>query len=156
MAKINVSAERTISAPAEDVYRYIADHREHHPNFLPPAFSDFKVESGGVGAGTIVTFKTTAGGRTRAYRMEVQEPEPGRVMVERDTSSSLVTTWTVTPEGERSKVQIETQWDGAGGIGGFFERTFAPRVMRGIYDDELGRLDEYARGQPRTSVPPAG
>jgi uncharacterized protein YndB with AHSA1/START domain len=145
MAQINVSAERTISAPAETVYGYLADMREHHPKFLPPAFSDFTVESGGVGAGTVTRFKTTAGGRTREYKMEVSEPEPGRVLQENDANSSLVTTFTVTPEGDSSRVRIETRWDGAGGIGGFFERTFAPRVMRGIYDDELQRLDAYAR-----------
>jgi uncharacterized protein YndB with AHSA1/START domain len=145
MAKINVSAERTIAAPAETVYGYLADMREHHPKFLPPAFSDFTVESGGVGAGTVTRFKTTAGGRTREYRMELSEPEPGRVLQESDTASSLITTFTVTPEGGSSRVRIETTWDGAGGIGGFFERTFAPRVMRGIYDDELERLDAYAR-----------
>jgi uncharacterized protein YndB with AHSA1/START domain len=145
MAKINVSAERTIAAPAETVYGYLADMREHHPKFLPPAFSDFTVESGGVGAGTVTRFKTTAGGRTREYRMELSEPEPGRVLQESDTTSSLITTFTVTPEGGSSRVRIETTWDGAGGIGGFFERTFAPRVMRGIYDDELERLDAYAR-----------
>jgi len=37
---------------------------------------------------------------------------------------------------------------GAGGIGGFFERLFAPRVMRRVYVDELARLDRYAREQP--------
>jgi uncharacterized protein YndB with AHSA1/START domain len=145
MTKINVSAERTISAPAETVYGYLADMREHHPKFLPAAFSDFTVETGGVGAGTVTRFKTTAGGRTREYQMEVSEPEPGRVLQESDTNSSLVTTFTVTPEGDSSRVRIETSWDGAGGIGGFFERTFAPRAMRGIYDDELERLDAYAR-----------
>jgi len=29
-------------------------------------------------------------------------------------------------------------------------------VMRGIYEDELGRLDEYARAQPAASQSPAG
>jgi hypothetical protein len=42
-------------------------------------------------------------------------------------------------------VRICTAWDGAGGIGGLFERVFAPRVMRAIYADELKRLDAYAR-----------
>ncbi len=119
-----------------------------HPQFLPPAFSDFEVESGGVGAGTVTRFKVTAGGRTRDYRMEVSEPEPGSVLTESDTGSSLVTTFTVAPAGEaESSVEISTTWQGAGGVGGFFERLFAPRVMRGIYVDELERLNEYARGQ---------
>ena len=42
-------------------------------------------------------------------------------------------------------MQISSAWDGASGIGGLFERMFAPRVMRAIYADELKRLDAYAR-----------
>jgi uncharacterized protein YndB with AHSA1/START domain len=147
MAKILISAERAVEAPPETVYGYIADMREHHPHFLPPAFSDFRVESGGVGAGTVARYKMTAGGRTREYQMKVAEPEPGRILTESDTGSSAVTTFTVSPQGTASLVQISTSWDGAHGIGGFFERMFAPRVMRAIYLDELNRLDGYAREQ---------
>src|SRR6266568_3658011 len=89
--------------------------------------------------------------------MRVDEPEPGRVLTESDTGSSLVTTWTVTPEGHGSRVRVETRWQGAGGVGGVFERLFAPRVLRGIYSDELGRLDRYAapprRSEPRATSP---
>jgi hypothetical protein len=148
MARILVSTERSVDAPAETVYGYIADMREHHPHFLPPAFSDFRVESGGVGAGTVTRFTMTAGGRTREYHMKVAEPEPGRVLTESDANSSAVTTFTVSPQDGASLVQISTAWDGAHGIGGFFERMFAPRVMRAIYTDELNRLDAYAREHP--------
>jgi len=144
---ILASAERTVDAPAAAVYGYIADMRGHHPHFLPPAFSDFQVESGGMGEGTITRFTLTAGGRTRQYRMTVAEPEPGRILTESDAGSSAVTTFTVGPQGGRALVRISTTWEGAGGIGGFFERLFAPRVMRGIYADELERLDAYARAQ---------
>ena len=147
MGKIVVCAERVVDAPADAVYRYVADMRDHHPRFLPPAFSDFRVESGGTGAGTVTRFTVTAGGRTREYRMKVDEPEPGRVMTESDTGSSMVTTTTVAPRDGDSLVQICTTWNGAGGIGGFFERMFAPRVMRAIYEDELERLNAYAREQ---------
>jgi len=147
IGKIVVSAERVIDAPADVVYRYVADMRDHHPRFLPSAFSDFRVESGGVGAGTITRFTVTAGGRARQYRMRVEEPAPGQVLTESDTGSSLVTTTTVSPRDGASLVQISTTWDGAGGIGGFFERTFAPRAMRAIYTDELERLNAYAREQ---------
>jgi uncharacterized protein YndB with AHSA1/START domain len=144
MARNVVSTEAQIAAPAETVYQYIADMHDH-PRFLPPAFSDFTVESGGVGAGTVTRFKMTAGGRTREYRMQIAEPEPGRVLTESDMNSTAVTTFTVSPEGSASLVKISTAWDGAGGIGGVFERMFAPRVLRGIYADELKRLDTYAR-----------
>ena len=148
MGEIRVAKEGAVGAPADVVYGLIADHHEHHPRFLPPAFSDFVVEEGGVGDGTVTRFKVTAGGRSRGYHMRVAEPEPGRVMTESDLDSSLVTTWTVTPAGDSSRVRIETTWEGAGGIGGFFERLFAPRVMERLYADELERLDRYARDRP--------
>ena len=146
MAKVVASAERTIDAPAEQVYGYLADMHQHQ-RFLPPQFSDFQVEEGGVGAGTVTRFTMTAGGRTRKYRMRVTEPEPGRTLVESDTDSSLVTTFNVAPQGEKSLVRISTSWDGAGGIGGFFERTFAPRAVQRIYLDQLDRLNAYARSK---------
>ena len=147
MAEVFVSAERLMSAPAEHIYRCIADFRTHHPKFLPRAFSDIQVEEGGVGAGTVLSFKLTAGRRTRTYRMQVDEPEPGRVLTESDTQSSLVTTFSVAPEGAGCRVRIETRWEGAGGICGFFERLFAPRFLRGLYADELERLEQYAKSQ---------
>jgi uncharacterized protein YndB with AHSA1/START domain len=150
MSELHVEAERQINAPAEHVYRCIADFREHHPKFLPPAFSDFRVEEGGLGAGTVFSFKMTAGGRTRTARMRVDEPEPGRVLIESDLGSSLVTTWTVTPEDAASRVRVATRWQGASGVGGFFERLFAPRALSRLYTDELERLDRYARNLPPT------
>jgi uncharacterized membrane protein len=143
MAPIVVSAERAVEAPAATVYGYIADMHEH-PRFLPPAFSDFHVESGGVGAGTVTRFKLTAGGRTRDIRHTISEPEPGRVLTETDANSSAVTTFTVTPQGDSSTVKISMSWNGAGGIGGVFERLFAPGVLRRIMADELNRLNAYA------------
>jgi hypothetical protein len=149
MGTIHVTQEGQVGAPADLTYRLIADD-SHHQKFLPDGFSDFKVLEGGVGAGTRHSFKIDAGRRVREYVMRVAEPEPGRVLTESDEGSSLVTTFTVTPAGETCSVRIETQWTGAGGIGGFFERTFAPKVMRGMYADELARLDAYAREQATT------
>lgn len=143
MAKVVASAERSIDAPADEVYGYLADMHQHQ-QFLPPAFSDFRIEQGGVGAGTVTSFKITAGGRTRAYRMQVSEPTPGRTLVETDTGSSLVTTFNVTPQGDKSLVSVTTSWDGASGIGGFFERKFAPPAVRRLYQEALDRLNAYA------------
>ena len=148
MAHIHVAAERPIAAPAERVYHYIADFREHHHRFLPPAFSDFQVEQGGVGAGTVVCFTVTSGGRPRAFRSLVSEPVPGRVLMETDTYSGAVTTFSVAPEGAGSRVRIATSWR-APGLMGLIERLLAPRVLRKIYVDELTRLDRYAREEAR-------
>jgi len=145
MATVRAMAQVQVGAPADRVYAILADYRQHHPRILPPAFSDWQVEQGGVGAGTVVRFRVKAGGRSRLYRVRVDEPQPGRVLTETDLESSLVTTFTVVPDGVASRVRIETVWQGAGGIGGFFERVFAPRVLRRLYADELTRLDRYAR-----------
>ncbi|MHB1929106.1 MAG: SRPBCC family protein [Acidimicrobiales bacterium] len=115
---------------------------------MPAAFSDFETIEGGAGAGTLHRFKVRAGGRTREYTMRVSEPEPGRVITEADQGSSLVTNFTVKPSSADScRVLISPSWDGAGGVGGFFERLFAPGAVRRMYADELANLDRYARQQ---------
>ncbi|MGH3687543.1 MAG: SRPBCC family protein [Pseudonocardiaceae bacterium] len=143
MGMIHVCAERVVDASAGTVYGYLADMREHHPRFLPSAFSAFEVETGGVGEGTIARFTVIAGGRSREYRMMVSGPEPGRVLTESDTVWCLVTTFTVTSRGATSRVRICTTWQGAAGIGGLF----APRAMHRIYADELDRLNTDVCGQ---------
>ncbi len=147
MVEIRASGERLIAAPADRVYGYLADYREHHPRILPPAFTELRIEAGGVGAGTVFSLRMRVGGRTRASRMQVTEPAPGRVLVESDLGSDLVTTFTVAPEGRASRVRIETRWTAPGGPAGLIERLFAPRVLRRLYADELARLDAYAREQ---------
>ena len=127
----------------------------HHPRFLPPAFTDLVVEQGRVGAGTVTRFRVTAGGRTRAYHMRVDQPEPGRVLTESDLDSSLVTSFTVIPTEGHFRVAIETGWQSAGGLGGFVERLFAPRLLRSLYDDELGRSDRYTRASAGGAPPHA-
>jgi hypothetical protein len=147
MSKVTVEREGPVGASAEVTYRLIAED-EHHRHFLPDSFSDFEVVEGGTGAGSLHRFKVRAGGRTRQYTMRVSEPEPGRVITETDQDSSLVTNFTVKPLSPDScRVLISTSWDGAGGVGGFFERLFAPRVMRRTCAEELSKLDRYARGQ---------
>jgi Polyketide cyclase / dehydrase and lipid transport len=148
MSRIHVEAEHVIDAPPERVYAILADYRQGHPSILPESFKDYAVEEGGQGAGTIIHYRLEAGGRNRQYRTRISEPEPGRLMLENDTTSSLVTSFRVTPEsgGRQSRVRIATEWEGSGGIGGFFERTFAPGVLRRLYADELNRLASVAGG----------
>ena len=105
-----VCAERVVDAPADAVYRYVADMRIITRVSCLRRSLDFRVESGGTGAGTITRFTVTAGSRTREYRMKVDEPEPGRVLTESDTGSSMVTTTTVAPRDGDSLVQICTTW----------------------------------------------
>jgi hypothetical protein len=72
-----------------------------------------------MGAGTVDSFRITAGRRARDFRMRAEEPDPGRVLTESDERSSMVTAWVVTPEGPGCRVRRETRWQGAGGVGGY-------------------------------------
>lgn len=144
MSTIRVSAESDISAPAERVYRVLSNYRDHHPKILPPAFSNFVVEQGGVGAGTVMRFDMTTMGRTQSARHRVEEPEPGRVLREIDLDRDLQTTFTVTPKGDGSNVRIDTVWN-EGGLMGQVMKVLAPRLLGPIYREELLNLDHYAR-----------
>jgi hypothetical protein len=144
MFRTQLSAERLIDAPADVVYHCISDYREHHcpGGFLPPAFSNFQIERGGVGAGTVMSFTVTLGGRSRRMTHEVSEPEPGRVLVEGGPGER--TTFTVDPEGTRCRVRIDTVIV-AGGLDGLLTRLLGPRLMRPLYADELERLERHAQ-----------
>jgi len=151
MMSLRITAERVIDAPADAVYRCIADYRQHHRpgGFLPPAFSDFHIQQGGVGAGTVITFSTTLGGSTRRMTQTVTEPEPGRVLVE--SGGGATTTFTVDPDESRCRVRFDTVLE-ANGFVGILTRLFAPRLLRPLYGDELERLERHARDQHRLSL----
>jgi uncharacterized protein YndB with AHSA1/START domain len=147
MAQVTVTAQRAIGAPAERVREAVADYAQTRPRILTEHYGDYRVEAGGHGAGSRVHWRLAATKkRVRDQQIEVSDDGEGR-LVERDANSSMVTTWTVTPSGPGSStVTIETTWNGAGGIGGFFERTFAPKGLRRIYDGVLANLDGVVRG----------
>lgn len=142
MAHIYVKSEKVVNANPADVYTAISDYREKRPELLTPNFVDYKVEKGGRGDGTVVSYRLHAARRERPYHVQVKEPVKGQVLTENDTNSSLVTTWSVTPleDGQRSLVRVATEWEGGQGVGGFFERVFAPLGVRGIYNRMLDQL----------------
>lgn len=144
MSELRASAERFIAVPAAQVYQCIADYHAHHPHFLPRVFSDLRVIQGGVGLGTVITFRMNAGGPTREFRAIIGEPDPGRVLTEEDRERSSITTFTVMPDARGCRVRIETHWQGDGGLAGLFERIVAPLYLKSLYSDELERLNHYA------------
>ena len=103
------------------------------------------VESGsGVGAGTHIRFEMKLGGRLRRLRAVISEPDPGRVLLERDPDQGGGTTFTVTPLGESAcQVHILTEWT-SGGLRGWVESILAPRMLEPIYRDELAKLQRVA------------
>lgn len=144
MSEYVVSASRTMPVPADDVYRVIADFSGAHQRILPPAFSGFRVESGGVGAGTVMSYTIALGGRRRFIRSRADEPEPGRVLTETDLERGAVTTFTVDPSPDGCTVTISTRMESAGGLMGVVERFMSPRLLGNLYADELALLEKVA------------
>ncbi|GHH85584.1 polyketide cyclase [Streptomyces sulfonofaciens] len=147
MAQVEAVTERIIAAQPDDVFDALADYSGTRGPVLTEHFSEYEVREGGDGEGTLVHWRLQATSkRVRDCLMEVTEPTDGE-LVEKDRNSSMVTTWRVTPAGEgRARVVVTTVWNGAGGIGGFFERTFAPKGLNRIYGAVLEKLAQRLEG----------
>lgn len=154
MSHLHISASARIPAPADAVYRLIADYRSGHPRILPARyFHELRVESGGQGAGTVIRFAMRVGGMDRHYHMVVTEPEPGRVLVEREvepTAAHVATTFTVVPaaDGRACDVTFATEMETSPGVAGVFERWLTPPTLRRVYRAELSQLAEVAVSEP--------
>jgi hypothetical protein len=138
MGTVTASATRAVDAPPERVLEFLRDYRGGRVRILTDNYSAYRVESGGNGQGTVIGYHFAAGGRERDYRLAVEEEVAG--LVERDQLSSFVNRWKVAPDGAGSSVTVESSWQGAGGIGGIVERTFAPLGLRRIYGEMLEKL----------------
>lgn len=138
MATVSASATRAVDASPERVLEFLRDYREGRPRILTENYTAYRVEQGGLGAGTVIGYHFSTGRRERDYRLSVEEDGAG--LLERDQLSSFVNRWKLTPEGQGTQVTVEGSWQGAGGIGGVFERTFAPKVLSRIYREMLDRL----------------
>jgi len=154
MGRIRVESEKMVAASPEQVFGVLEDYTRR-PALLPANFSGWRVEGGGHGDGTVASYRLRVGPRERNYRIRVEVPgtTPARI-VERDQESSLVTTWLLEPLSAQSStlVRLVTEWDGAGGVGGFFERTFAPGGLRRVQQEMLDCLASVAGGLP-TAAP---
>jgi hypothetical protein len=144
--RLEMSGE--IDAAPEVVYGIISDYQNGHQQILPrPEFADMTVEAGGQGAGTIIRVTIRVMGTETVYRMNVTEPEPGRVIQEEDETAGVCTTFTIDPldGGKRSRVTIATEWKRKPGFAGFMERLLTPAITRPLYKRELEQLNAQAQ-----------
>ena len=142
---VRVTESIEVAAPAAVVYRLIADYRVGHPSILPPEyFQDLVVEQGGVGAGTVIRFTMIAYGKKTQARATVEEPEPGRVLVEVDQTTGATTRFLVEPlAASRTRVTFDTHYP-VKGLFGFLERLMVPGYLRKVYRAELAQLARRA------------
>jgi Polyketide cyclase / dehydrase and lipid transport len=142
-----VSATSRLQAPPRRVYDTIANYHTGHPRIVPRQFSNIVVEQGGVGAGTVIRFDMKVLGRVTKFRAEITEPEPGRVLVEKNVlGNDAINTFVVEPgaHANESVVSITTEMTRRAGIGGAIEQFIVERMLRPMYAEELRRLEAAA------------
>ena len=160
MKPYRAKASSIIAAPAEQVYRTLADYHHGHPSILPKQyFPSLEVEQGGFGAGTVINFQTRVLGETQSFRAAITEPEPGRVLVETNLGeANSVTTFIVEPvsEGNRTEVTITTEsaTRRSGGLGSV-ERLLTKILLQRIYKAELKQLARVCEGASGLAVKPS-
>ncbi|HTP07633.1 MAG TPA: SRPBCC family protein [Anaerolineae bacterium] len=148
MNLIHAEVSAVIEARPEKVYAILADYRVSHPAILPKAyFTDLTVEQGGQGAGTVARAQMKVMGTEMTYHLIASEPQPGRVLMEKDNELGVTTTFTVDPlnGGSQSRVTSATAAAVSPSIKGRLEQLFNPLVMRRIYRQELRQLAAYVR-----------
>lgn len=152
MADVTATATRTISAPAFRVRRMLADYETVRPRILTDHYRDYVLHSGTVGEGTVAgwTLQATSK-RARDVLVDVSLPMHDKI-VETDRNSTMVTTWKVAPGPPITcKVTVTSTWQGASGIGGFFERRFAPKALAAILDGVLDNLEKIVAEEPEAT-----
>lgn len=139
MGKVSASSSAVVAASPEQALAAVADYATVRPRILSAHYRDYRVVEGGQGDGTVAEWTLQATSK-RSRNVRAAVTVTGTTVTERDANSSLVTTWTVTPNGSGAEVVTTTGWDGAGGVRGFFEKTFAPLGLKKIQQEVLANL----------------
>lgn len=135
-----------IQGRPEEIYAVLADYRYEHAHIVPSKYlRNLEVEAGGVGAGTVIRYRARAFGIERPSRAVISEPEPGRVLVEKETTSTLQTTFTVTPtdDPQQAHLQIATRWIPSRNPFKMAEQALYPVIMRDMYTRSLQLIAQY-------------
>ncbi|MDI3312917.1 MAG: SRPBCC family protein [Mycobacterium sp.] len=148
MGQISAASTVVINAQPARVLDALADYQTVRPKILSRHFSEYQVVRGGKGQGTVATWKLQAT-KSRVRDVQASVDVAGHTVIEKDANSSMVTNWTVAPAGTGCSVTVKTSWTGAGGVKGFFERTFAPLGLKKIQAEVLANLKkELERSEP--------
>jgi hypothetical protein len=139
MGQVSASSSILVNAEPAKVLAAVADYTTMRPKILSSHYSEYRVIKGGTGKGTVVAW-TLQATESRSRQVQAAVDVAGRTVIEKDANSTLLTNWTVAPAGTGSSVTVKTTWTGAGGIKGFFEKTFAPLGLRKIQDEVLANL----------------
>ena len=154
--ELTTAAVAMINSSVEQVHSALVDYESVRPLLLPDNFDDYRVVSGGQGAGTEVGW-TLLVGETRRRRWQLGRPKrvpwdclvqvdeaADHQIVERDTRTALVTTWSMHEAGEgRTAVRVLVTWPAPDGLARLLIRSRQQLALRTIYEDILTKLHEH-------------
>lgn len=88
-------------------------------------------------------------GKTQTAQAMITEPEPGRVLVETIAEPAIITTFTVSPngDGEQAETTIATKMNAPQGWLAPLERFMTKRFLQRVYRQELQLLDAFAQAE---------
>ncbi|AYE98215.1 polyketide cyclase [Mycobacterium paragordonae] len=145
MGQVKATSTVLIQAEPAKVLDAVADYKTVRPKILSPQYSEYEVLEGGQGQGTVAKWRLQAT-ESRVRNVQVSVDVAGHTVIEKDANSSMVINWTVAPAGPGSSVTVTTTWTGAGGVKGFFEKTFAPLGLKKIQGQVLDNLKKEVEG----------
>jgi hypothetical protein len=145
MGQVSAASTILINAEPTAVLAAVSDYRNVRPKILSAHYRDFAVLRGGQGQGTVAKWNLQAT-KSRVRNVHVSVDVAGHAVIEKDANSTMVTNWTVAPAGPGSSVTVKTTWTGAGGVKGFFEKTFAPLGLKRIQSEVLANLKRELEG----------
>jgi polyketide cyclase/dehydrase/lipid transport protein len=141
MGQVSAASTVLINVEPTAVLAAVGDYQTVRPKILSPHYRDYQVLEGGQGPGTVATWKLQAT-KSRVRDVRASVDVAGHAVIEKDANSTMVTNWTVAPAGSGSSVTVKTTWAGAGGVKGFFEKTFAPLGLKKIQAEVLTNLKQ--------------
>ena len=139
MGHVSAASTILINADPTAVLSAVGDYQTVRPKILSSHYRDYQVLEGGQGQGTVASWKLQAT-KSRVRDVRANVDVAGHAVIEKDANSTMITNWTVAPAGPGSSVTVTTTWTGAGGVKGFFEKTFAPLGLRRIQAEVLANL----------------
>jgi Polyketide cyclase / dehydrase and lipid transport len=145
MGQVSAASTIMINAEPAAALAALADYQNVRPKILSSHYSEYQVLQGGQGQGTVAKWRLQAT-ESRVRDVQVDVDVAGHTVIEKDANSSMVTNWTVAPAGPGSSVTVKTTWNGAGGVKGFFEKTFAPLGLKKIQAEVLANLKKELEG----------
>jgi Polyketide cyclase / dehydrase and lipid transport len=139
MGHVSAASTILINAEPSTVLSAVGDYQNIRPKILSSHYRDYQVLEGGQGQGTVASWKLQAT-KSRVRDVLANVDVAGHAVIEKDANSTMITNWTVAPAGPGSSVTVTTTWNGAGGVKGFFEKTFAPLGLKRIQSEVLANL----------------